>query len=146
MLRCGSLTAHDFHTVCNFDVSDPLRLLIAISGLEKSVGLIVPTPSLTVAFLIFPDAPFAFPLFLHVKILPLFGLRKDSLFGSSILSLFASDWEVFLFLFFIRHCCLSGTDWITSRASSASRMLFSVSGELHQFYIRFRTFKSASPR
>jgi len=39
-----------------------------------------------------------------VKILPFFGLRKNSLFGSSILSLFASDWEVFLFLFFIRHC------------------------------------------
>ena len=76
MLRCGSLTAHDFHTVCNFDVSDPLRLLIAISGLEKSVGLIVPTPSLTVAFLIFPDAPFAFPFFPSCENPPFLRLAK----------------------------------------------------------------------
>jgi len=34
-----------------------------------------------------------------VKNLPFFGLRKNSLFSSSILSLFAFDWEVFLYLF-----------------------------------------------
>ena len=78
MLRFGSSISHDFHTVCNFDVSDPLRLLIAISGLEKNIGLAVPAPSQTEPASFFPAFPFAFPFFLHVKILPLFGLRKNS--------------------------------------------------------------------
>ena len=78
MLRYGSLTAHEFHTVCNFDVSDPLCLLIAISGLGKNVGLAVPAPSPTEPALFFPAFLFASPFSLHVKILPLFGLRKNS--------------------------------------------------------------------
>ena len=78
MLRCGSLIAHDFHTVCNFDVSDPLHLLIAVSGLGKNVGLAVPTPIPTEPASFFPPFLSRFPFFLHVKILPLFGLRKNS--------------------------------------------------------------------
>ena len=76
MLRFGSSISHDFHTVCNFDVSDPLRLLIAISGLGKNVGLDVSAPSLTVAFLIFPDAPFAFPFFSSCENPPSLRLAK----------------------------------------------------------------------